>query len=102
MGEHDFLPDAAKDNVTGRQAILREYGVKTIFQEKVRGGVLEMGTSRGMDAKPDIKDLPDAEIRAAFDEFGAVYVLVWICRNDQWTAEAGFTTPERSAYTAAT
>jgi len=53
-------------------------------------------------SKPNLPLLPEKELKIAFDEFGAVYVIVWIRRGDKWVPEAAYTTPERIAYVQAT
>merc|ERR1712176_85733 len=36
-----FIGNATASNVSGRQALCKEFGINTICQEKVTGGVLE-------------------------------------------------------------
>jgi len=97
-----FIGDAMTSNTSGRQALCKEFGISTLCQEKVTGGVLEFGTRKQMSAKPNLPLLPEKELKNSFDEFGAVYVIVWILRGDKWVPEANYTTPERLAYISAT
>jgi hypothetical protein len=90
-----FASDGGACDAMGRTALCKDFGIKTICQTPVLGGILEYGTMKQLSAAPPVPTLPEKELRTAFDEFGAVYTLLWIRRNGQWTVEGDFTTPER-------
>merc|ERR1719230_907554 len=73
-----FVKNAQDNNSTGRQDIAKKFGIKTVIQEKVQGGILEYGSTKTLNARPDIPPLPEKELKVAYDDFGAVYTIVWI------------------------
>jgi len=94
-GVERILQDAMNSKVSPRRAICAEFGVQSICLIPATGGVLEFGTSEVWNEIPPHPVLPKAEMKTAFDSFGAVYCMLWV-ENSQgnWVVVADFVTLE--------
>lgn len=98
-GQTTFVQDAASCEAMARTSLAAEYGIASICFKPVKGGVLEFGTTTGpetatWEAMPDCPDLPKDEMRKAFEELGAVYVLFWQLRGENFAVTADYVIPE--------
>jgi len=98
-GQPTFVLDASSCEATARSSLAAEYGIASMCFKPVKGGVLEFGTTTGpetasWETAPECPDLPKDEMRRAFEELGAVYVLFWQLRGENFVVTADYVIPE--------
>merc|ERR1712129_40786 len=61
----------------------------------VAGGVVEYGSTNVWNVEPTCPIEPKAELKRAFTEFGAVYVIYWARQGGNYVSVADYTCPAR-------
>mmetsp|Transcript_48369 Transcript_48369/g.121881 ORF Transcript_48369/g.121881 Transcript_48369/m.121881 type:complete len:678 (-) Transcript_48369:9-2042(-) len=98
-GQPTFVRDAKTCTAMARHGLAAEYGIESVCCIPVLGGVVEFGTSVGSETAswadmPDCPEMPKLEMRKAFDELGAVYVIFWQLSGDSYVVAADYVTPD--------
>mmetsp|Transcript_101968 Transcript_101968/g.287826 ORF Transcript_101968/g.287826 Transcript_101968/m.287826 type:complete len:644 (+) Transcript_101968:65-1996(+) len=96
--EPTFMHDAPSEDFK-RKDLAKKYGVESICFRPVPGGVMEFGTSNGPETAtwngmPACPELPKGEMKKAFNEFKADYVIFWVWLDGRYVVGAGFVTPD--------
>jgi len=99
-GEPVFIADAKSCDKLKRQKLAAEYGIESICFVPCEGGVLEFGTSKGpatatWTEMPQCPVMPKREIRTAFENLGAKYVMFWEKQGDEFAVIADYVSAER-------
>jgi hypothetical protein len=98
-GQPTYVQDVKTCTAMARHGLAAEYNVESICCVPVLGGVVEFGTSAGPETAswtemPDCPEMPKLEMRKAFDELGAVYVIFWQVSGESFVVSADYVTPD--------
>jgi len=98
-GQPQFVVDPARSKMT-RRDLAEKYGIAAMAFFPFEGGVLEIGTTDSYESAewrelPSITRLPHADMRRAYEKFGASYTMVWKRTADQYRVVADHTTSAR-------
>lgn len=101
-GKPVFVPNAAEELKLKRREFAKEYGIKSMCFIPFEDGVLEYGASIGdstavWSKMPECPTMPKKEMRKAFENIGAKYVMFWsnASGDGYFRAIATYVTPER-------
>jgi len=92
-----FVANAGSEESLERREAATASGVKSICMIPFQAGVLEFGCTDGWTEMPAIPKLPTKEMREAFEDFGAKYVMLWSETGGNFSVVADFKIPERVA-----
>ena len=101
-GDATFIGSTtAADNMANKE-LLVQYGIASVSYERYEGGVVETGTSTGMNwqTRPIVPIMPKAEMRKAFEELGALYAVFWAqgpASGDDYVMQASYEAPSGTA-----
>eukprot|EP00931_Biecheleriopsis_adriatica_P102939 TRINITY_DN77844_c0_g1_i1.p1 TRINITY_DN77844_c0_g1~~TRINITY_DN77844_c0_g1_i1.p1 ORF type:complete len:690 (-),score=134.65 TRINITY_DN77844_c0_g1_i1:23-2092(-) len=93
--EAAFISDVETCAEFTRAALCKECGIKSACIIPFEDGVLEYGSIDAWDAAPQCPTMPKAEMKRAFEHFGASYLLFWVEKDGEFEAVAEYTTPQR-------
>lgn len=101
-GEPIWIPSAVNSQWLRKDLSIR-YGIQSVAFEPYEGGVIEYGTGVGpataeWSERPTAPIMPKAEMRKAFEELGALYVMFWAKdADDMIRPHASFNSPKAVA-----
>eukprot|EP00930_Biecheleria_cincta_P008354 TRINITY_DN109775_c0_g1_i1.p1 TRINITY_DN109775_c0_g1~~TRINITY_DN109775_c0_g1_i1.p1 ORF type:complete len:659 (-),score=120.82 TRINITY_DN109775_c0_g1_i1:61-2037(-) len=88
----------ASNSINGftRTFLCMKYNINSVCVVPTTGGVLEYGTTEHWAASPECPTVPKAQLKQAFSQFGATYVILWAEKGNEWSVIASYTIPERA------
>lgn len=90
-----FIQDAPADSLYTRTELCKQFGITSVCIIPFEDGVLEYGSLQSWAEAPKCPTMPKAQMRAAFDNFGACYTMFWQEKPEGFVAVAEYVSPQR-------
>lgn len=89
-----FISDTGASEGFTRGKTCKEFGIKSLCIIPFEDGVLEYGSLSKWEHAPEAPTMPKAQMKDAFETFGASYVLFWAKREEGFVTIAEYVTPQ--------
>lgn len=90
-----FMKDASSESSFTRTELCKQFGIVSVCIIPFEDGVLEYGSFQPWAQAPKCPTMPKAQMRVAFEKFGACHTLFWEEKPEGFVAVAEYVTPQR-------